>query len=140
MMWPILTKVQYEALPRLLSSRALVKHALISLVLNWVVGPFVMLACAWAALPDLPTYRVGVILVGLARCIAMVMVWNALARGHAEYCAALVVLNSALQIVLYAPYALLFVNILGGSGAQISVSYGDVALSVLIVRSVRFLR
>jgi ACR3 family arsenite transporter len=133
MMWPILTKVQYEALPRLLTACGLWKHVLISLVLNWIVGPFIMLGCAWAALPDLPTYRTGVLLVGLARCIAMVMIWNQLARGHGDYCAILVVINSILQVVLYSPYALLFVNILGGTGEDIHLAYGDVAISVLIV-------
>jgi ACR3 family arsenite transporter len=74
----------------------------------------------------------GVILVGLARCIAMVMIWNQLARGDGDYCAVLVVVNSVLQIILYSPYALLFVNVIGGTDA-IRVSYGNVAISVLIV-------
>ncbi|KAI0823730.1 arsenical-resistance protein ACR3 [Trametes gibbosa] len=135
MMWPILTKVRYEALPAQLPTRRMLLHVLLSIALNWLVAPFVMLALAWAALPDLPTYRAGVIMVGLARCIAMVMVWNELARGDAEYCAVLVVINSVLQIALYAPFALLFVNVLGGGGGlhgTIHVSYGDVAISVLI--------
>ena len=135
MMWPILTKVRYEALPGLLPTRHTLTHVLLSLALNWIAAPLLMLALAWATLPDLPTYRAGVLMVGLARCIAMVMVWNALARGDGEYCAILVVLNSLLQIVLYAPLALLFVNILGGGGGvrqTIHVSYGDVAISVLI--------
>ncbi|KAL1939819.1 hypothetical protein VTO73DRAFT_9519 [Trametes versicolor] len=135
MMWPILTKVRYEALPALLPTRRMLAHVLLSLLLNWIVAPLLMLALAWAALPDLPTYRTGVIMVGLARCIAMVMVWSQLARGDAEYCAVLVVLNSVLQIALYAPFALLFVNILGGGGGvhqTIHVSYGSVAISVLI--------
>ncbi|TBU26711.1 sodium bile acid symporter family-domain-containing protein, partial [Dichomitus squalens] len=135
MMWPILTKVRYEALPAHLPTRHALTHILLSLALNWIVAPFLMLALAWAALPYLPTYRTGVIMVGLARCIAMVMVWNALARGDSDYCAVLVVFNSMLQIVLYAPFALLFVNILGGGGGvekTLHVSYGDVAISVLI--------
>ena len=133
MMWPILTKVRYEALPTVLPTWNTLTHVLLSLVLNWVIAPFLMLALAWATLPDLPTYRTGVIMVGLARCIAMVMVWNELARGDAEYCAVLVVLNSVLQIALYSPYAVWFVNVMGGAGADIRVSYGDVAISVLIV-------
>ena len=134
MMWPILTKIRYEMLPMLFSSPRIWIQLSLSLVLNWVVGPLVMLAVAWATLPDLPTYRTGVILVGLARCIAMVMVWNQLARGNAEYCAILVVVNSVLQIILYAPYSLLFVNAIGGgSQPDIRVSYRDVAISVLIV-------
>lgn len=136
MMWPILTKVQYEALPRLLVTRKTLTHIALSVFLNWIVAPLVMLALAWATLPDLPGYRTGVIMVGIARCIAMVMVWNQLAGGDANYCAVLVVLNSVLQIALYSPYAVWFVNIMGGAGADIHVSYGNVAISVLIVRSV----
>ncbi|KAI0728107.1 sodium bile acid symporter family-domain-containing protein [Fomitopsis betulina] len=132
MMWPILTKVHYEALPRTLLTRRMLAHVLLSLLLNWLVAPLVMLALAWATLPDLPTYRTGVIMVGLARCIAMVMVWNALARGDGDYCAVLVVLNSVLQIALYSPYAVWFINVMGGAGTDIRVSYGDVAISVLI--------
>ncbi|KAF5345712.1 hypothetical protein D9758_013063 [Tetrapyrgos nigripes] len=113
MMWPVLTKIQYECLPNLFSSRKIYIHLLISLLLNWIIGPLIMLALAWATLPDLPTYRTGVILVGLARCIAMVMIWNEIARGDREFCAVLVVINSVLQIVLYSPYAVLFVNIIG---------------------------
>ncbi|KAG5640808.1 hypothetical protein DXG03_006955 [Asterophora parasitica] len=133
MMWPILTKVQYEQLPKLFTSSRIWLHIGISLFLNWIVGPFIMLAVAWATLPELPTYRTGVILVGLARCIAMVMIWNQLARGDSEYCAILVIVNSVLQIILYSPYALLFINTIGGkSQAGVHVSYGDVAVSVLI--------
>jgi len=92
-----------------------------------------MTGLAWATLPDLPTYRTGVILVGLARCIAMVMIWNQLARGNENYCAILVIINSILQIALYSPYALLFVNVIGGKKqAAVRVDYGDVAISVLI--------
>ena len=135
MMWPILTKVQYESLHRLFTTRNLYIHILLSLFLNWIIGPLIMLALAWATLPDLPTYRAGVIMVGLARCIAMVMIWNQLARGDSQYCAILVVINSVLQIILYSPYSLLFVNIIGGgnNASEIRVDYGDVAISVLIV-------
>ncbi|KAJ3565905.1 hypothetical protein NP233_g7344 [Leucocoprinus birnbaumii] len=133
MMWPVLTKVQYEQLPKLFSTRKIWIHIGISLVLNWLVGPFLMLGLAWATLPDLPTYRTGVIMVGLARCIAMVMIWNSIAQGDTEYCAILVVINAVLQIILYSPFALLFINIIGGRNAQdIHVSYRDVAISVLI--------
>jgi len=82
-------------------------------------------------LPDLPTYRTGVILVGLARCIAMVLIWNQLAKGESNYCAILVFINSILQIILYSPYALLFINVIGHQHG-IHVSYGSVAISVLI--------
>ncbi|KAG5651077.1 hypothetical protein H0H81_009965 [Sphagnurus paluster] len=132
MMWPILTKVQYEQLPKLFAGSRIWVHLGISLFLNWIVGPLIMLGLAWATLPDLPNYRTGVILVGLARCIAMVMIWNQLARGDSEYCAILVIVNSILQIALYSPYALLFINIVGGKHSSIHVSYGNVAISVLI--------
>ncbi|KAK7688387.1 hypothetical protein QCA50_008760 [Cerrena zonata] len=134
MMWPILTKVEYEALPKLFRTRQLYIHILFSLFLNWIVGPLIMLGLAWATLPDLPTYRTGVIMVGLARCIAMVMIWNQLAGGDGNYCAILVVINSVLQIALYSPYSLLFVNVIGGEGLDsgLHVEYGEVAISVLI--------
>jgi arsenite transporter len=137
MMWPILTKVQYESLPEIFSSRRIWVQIGLSMMLNWIVGPLVMLGLAWATLPDLPTYRTGVIMVGLARCIAMVLVWNQLAKGDGNYCAILVVFNSILQIVLYSPYALLFINVIGGeSQSAAQVSYGSVAISVLIVCSI----
>ncbi|KAG6844410.1 hypothetical protein H0H87_007065 [Tephrocybe sp. NHM501043] len=133
MMWPTLTKVQYEKLPHLFKTSRLWVHIGISLLLNWIIGPFVMLGVAWATLPDLPTYRTGVILVGLARCIAMVMIWNQLARGDQQYCAILVIINSVLQMILYSPYALLFINTISGRDQpDIHVSYGSVAISVLI--------
>jgi arsenite transporter len=133
MMWPILTKVQFETLPKLFSTSHIWIQIGFSIFLNWIVGPLVMLGLAWATLPDLPTYRTGVILVGLARCIAMVMVWNHLAGGDGNYCAILVVVNSVLQIILYSPFALLFINIIGGQNVA-HVKYSDVAISVLIVR------
>jgi ACR3 family arsenite transporter len=102
--------------------------------MNWIIGPLLMTALAWSTLPDLPTYRSGVILVGLARCIAMVMIWNELARGDGNYCAILVIINSVMQIVLYSPYAVLFINLIGGEGQNEGhVSYREVAISVLIV-------
>ncbi|KAF8200163.1 sodium bile acid symporter family-domain-containing protein [Pholiota molesta] len=133
MMWPVLTKVQYEALPSVFRTSKLWKHLFISLVLNWIVGPFVMLGLAWATLPDLPGYRTGVIMVGVARCIAMVVIWNDLARGDAEYCAILVVVNAILQIALFSPYSVFFINIISGqNGGGERVHYGDAAISVLI--------
>jgi arsenite transporter len=133
-MWPVLTKVQYEALPAIFSSRRIWVHIGLSMFLNWIIGPFVMLGLAWATLPDLPTYRTGVIMVGIARCIAMVMIWNQLAEGDGNYCAILVVINSILQIILYSPYSLLFVNVIGGgSQPQEHLAYKTVAISVLIV-------
>lgn len=91
-----------------------------------------MLALAWATLPDLEDYRIGIIMVGLARCIAMVMIWNQIARGDANICAIIVIINSLLQIVLYAPMSLLFVNVISGS-TGFRLSYSDTAISVLIV-------
>jgi ACR3 family arsenite efflux pump ArsB len=106
-----------------------------SLVLNWLVGPFVMLALAWAALPDLESYRIGVIMVGLARCIAMVTIWNQIARGDSDICAILVIINSLLQLVLYAPFSVWFINVISGS-KSFHVSYSDTAIAVVIVRFV----
>ncbi|KAJ7578552.1 sodium bile acid symporter family-domain-containing protein [Mycena floridula] len=133
MMWPILTKVQYEVLPGIFSSRKIWIQIGLSMFLNWIVGPFIMLGLAWATLPDQPTYRTGVIMVGIARCIAMVLVWSQLAKGDANYCAILVVINSVLQIILFAPYSLLFINVIGGDNITLEkLSYGTVAISVLI--------
>jgi ACR3 family arsenite transporter len=104
---------------------------ILSVVLNWIIGPFVMLGIAWATLPDLPTYRTGVIMVGLARCIAMVMIWNQLANGDIDYCAVLVIINSILQIILYSPMSLLFVNVISREKA-LKLDYGHTAIAVLI--------
>jgi ACR3 family arsenite transporter len=91
----------------------------------------VMLGIAWATLPDLPTYRTGVIMVGLARCIAMVMIWNQLANGDVDYCAVLVIINSLLQIVLYSPMSLLFVNVISGE-EDLELDYSHTAIAVCI--------
>ncbi|EJU03881.1 arsenical-resistance protein ACR3 [Dacryopinax primogenitus] len=133
MIWPILTKVSYESLPALFSTRRIWIHLGLSALLNWVVAPFVMLGLAWATMPEpaLERERKGVILVGVARCIAMVLIWNGLACGDTQYCAILVGVNSVLQIVLFAPYALLFLNVLGGSSSPaLILSYSSVATSV----------
>ncbi|ORX40657.1 putative arsenite transporter [Kockovaella imperatae] len=131
MMWPILTKVQYERLPTLFRMVHIYRQILISIVLNWIIGPFVMLGVAWATLPDLPTYRIGVIMVGLARCIAMVMIWNQLAHGDHDYCAILVIINSVLQIILYSPMSLFFINVISGE-KTFRLEYGPTAIAVLI--------
>ncbi|KDN52355.1 arsenical-resistance protein ACR3 [Tilletiaria anomala UBC 951] len=131
MMWPILTKVQYEKVPQTFQTRKIWAQIAVSLILNWVVGPFLMLALSWATLPDLESYRIGIIMVGLARCIAMVMIWNQIARGDPDICAIIVIINSLLQIVLYAPYSLLFVNVISGS-REFELRYGDTAIAVLI--------
>ncbi|SAL97172.1 hypothetical protein [Absidia glauca] len=114
MMYPILCKVQYERLGSILADRAVWVQMMISIVLNWVIGPIVMTGLAWATLPDLPGFRTGVVMVGLARCIAMVMIWNQLSGGDPNYCAILVAVNSILQIALFSPYAILFINIIPG--------------------------
>ncbi|RKP36370.1 sodium bile acid symporter family-domain-containing protein, partial [Dimargaris cristalligena] len=139
MMYPVLCHVEFESLGALLKQRAFWYHFLVSFIFNWLIGPFVMTGLAWATLPDLPEYRTGVILIGLARCIAMVLIWNQLAHGHREYCALLVAFNSILQIALYAPLALFFIRVLApaseranGSNSQMHLSYWVVARSVLI--------
>lgn len=134
MMYPPLARVRYEDLPRLASNRKLIG---VSLLQNWILGPFLMFALAWIFLPDLPEYRVGLIIVGLARCIAMVLVWNSMAKGHTEYAALLVGLNSLFQMFLYSVLAWLFVTVLSGwvggltASAVVPISILDVARTVL---------
>lgn len=133
-MWPPLTKVQYEKLPVVFSTFCMWKHIGISILLNWIVRPLVMLGLTWATMPDLPAYWMGVIMVGVTWCIAMVIIWNDIARGDSNFCAILVVLNALMQIVLYSPYCLLFINIIGGNQTkEVRFSFGDIGLSVLIV-------
>nr|QTG40770.1 ACR3 arsenite antiporter [Pteris vittata] len=131
MMYPVLCKVQYEILGRLLREARSAKMIGISIVLNWVVGPALMTGLAWATLPDVPNFRNGVILVGIARCIAMVLIWNDLAKGDSEYCAILVAINSILQIILYTPLALFYLKVVSG-GSGLNVSTWTVAKSVLL--------
>ncbi|KAL8376644.1 hypothetical protein RB595_007653 [Gaeumannomyces hyphopodioides] len=132
MMYPILCKVRYESLHTLLRHRAMWKQVLFSVFLNWVVAPFLMLALAWAFLPDKSELRVGLILVGLGRCIAMVLIWNGLAAGDNEYCAILVAINSILQMVLFAPLAVFFIRIIGRETGPLDISYEIVATSVAV--------
>lgn len=131
MMWPVLTKVRYELLGRLLSSRATATNLAVSAALNWLLGPALMTGLAWACLPDLPAFRSGVVMVGLARCIAMVLIWNQLALGDSEMCAVMVAFNSVLQIILYAPLSILYIQIVSGGGS-IDVGFWPVARSVLL--------
>ena len=133
MMYPVLAKVKYEEIGKV--GRAW-KQFSVSLILNWIVGPLIMFILAWAFLPDLPHFRTGLIIVGLARCIAMVLIWNMLAGGDGEYCAVLVALNSVFQIIMFSPLAYFYLSILPGwfgmQGAVVNISMLDIAKSVFI--------
>ncbi len=133
MMYPVLAKVKYEELGKVAQAW---EQFGVSLVLNWIIGPVIMFILAWVLLPDLPHYRTGLIIVGLARCIAMVLIWNMLAEGDNEYCAVLVALNSVFQIIMYGPLAYLFLRVvpgwLGGEGTIVDIGMADIAKSVLI--------
>lgn len=133
MMYPVLAKVRYGEINRVTGDRRLIVP---SLVLNWVIGPAVMFTLAWLLLPDLPAYRTGLILVGLARCIAMVLIWNDLARGDATAAAVLVAVNSLFQIVAFAGLGYFYLKIfpawLGLSTTTVQVSVWSIARSVLI--------
>lgn len=133
MMYPVLAKVRYADLGQLGGHRRLFG---VSLVLNWMVGPILMFGLAWAFLPDLPAYRNGLILIGLARCIAMVLIWNMLARGSNEIAAVLVALNSLFQIVFYSALGWFFLSLVprlfGASGSALNVGVWDIARNVLV--------
>ena len=132
MMYPILCKVKFETLHYAFRKREIWIQILFSIFVNWIIAPFLMLALSWAFLPDKEGLRDGLILVGLARCIAMVLIWTGLAGGDNEYCAILVAINSVLQMILYAPLAILFINVINNSGTTINVSYSTVATSVAV--------
>ncbi|KAK0619527.1 sodium bile acid symporter family-domain-containing protein [Immersiella caudata] len=132
MMYPILCKVQYETLHRVFSHRGAWKQIGFSIFVNWIVAPLFMLALAWAFLPDKSELRVGLVLVGLGRCIAMVLIWTSLAGGDSEYCAILVAVNSILQMVLFAPMAIFFIRVISHESGDLDVSYSVVATSVAV--------
>lgn len=133
MMYPILCKVRFETLHLLLKTKELWKQIGISFVLNWIVAPFFMTGLAWAFLPDRQELRDGLIFVGVARCIAMVLIWTDLAGGDSDYCAVLVAFNSILQMVLFAPFAVFYVRVVSGDPTDVSGDlYEDAAVSVAV--------
>jgi ACR3 family arsenite transporter len=142
MMFPPLAKVRYEELGRIVARPGSKTMLSASLVLNWLVGPVLMFALAWVFLPAYPALRNGVILVGLARCIAMVIVWNDLAEGDAEWAAILVALNSVFQIVFYSILAFFYITVLTtlltGGATFVNISLLQVAVSVLIYLGIPF--
>ncbi|MFI8950993.1 ACR3 family arsenite efflux transporter [Streptomyces sp. NPDC053750] len=141
MMYPVLAKVRYDRLDAVTGDKKLL---ISSLVINWIVGPAVMFALAWTFLPDLPEYRTGLIIVGLARCIAMVIIWNDLACGDREAAAVLVALNSVFQVLAFGLLGWFYLDLLPGrlglgDGEHLDISMGKIALNVVVFLGVPLL-